>query len=102
MQPGEVVRVEVTCACSEAAPRARPFGLEVPLAPSSDGARWQGLVGLDLEIAPGVYPLVVEVPHQQPARARETPLRVQAKHFRTRTLRVAPEFVDPPADLPAQ
>lgn len=99
MQPGEVVRVEVTCACGQVGPRARAFGLDVPLDLSSDGARWQGLVGLDLEVVPGVYPLVVDVPHQREVLPRETALRVQPKQFSTRTLRVAPEFVDPPADL---
>jgi murein DD-endopeptidase MepM/ murein hydrolase activator NlpD len=99
IQPGEVVRVEVTCACGEVGPRARAFGLDVPLALSSDGARWQGLVGLDVEVVPGVYALVVDVPHQQDALTRETSLRVHPKQFSTRVLRVSPEFVDPPADL---
>jgi hypothetical protein len=99
MQPGEVVLVDVTCACGGIAPRASAFDLDVPLALSPDGTRWQGLVGIDIAVAPGVYPLAVAAPHLQPALARETPLRVQGKQFRTRTLQVAPEFVDPPANL---
>ena len=96
IQPGEVIRVDVTCVCGGSGPLASAFGLDVPLALSPDGTRWQGLVGIDIDVAPGVYPLVVAAPHLQPALARETPLRVQPKQFRTRTLRVAPEFVDPP------
>jgi murein DD-endopeptidase MepM/ murein hydrolase activator NlpD len=99
IQPGEVVRVDVTCACGEIAPRASAFGVDVPLTQASDGVRWQGLVGLDIDVAPGAYPLVVEAPHLQRSPTNETQLLVQAKQFRTRTLRVAPEFVDPPADL---
>jgi murein DD-endopeptidase MepM/ murein hydrolase activator NlpD len=98
MQPGEVVRMEVSCACGTSAPHATAFGLDVPLTLSSDGVRWVGLVGIDVDVVPGVYPVVVDVPHQ-PALRRETPLRVQPKQFSTRTLRVAPEFVDPPAGI---
>ena len=99
IQPGEVVRVDVTCMCGGTAPRASAFDRDIPLALSPDGTRWQGLIGIDLDIAPGVYSLVVFAPHLQPAPARETSLQVQPKQFRTRTLRVAPEYVDPPADV---
>ena len=99
IQPGEVVRVDVTCACGGVGPRASAFGRDIPLALSPDGTRWQGLVGIDIDVAPGVYPLMVSAPHLRPAPARETPLRVQPKKFRTRTLTVAPDFVDPPAHL---
>ena len=99
IQPGEVVRVDVTCECGEAAPRASAFDRDIPLALSPDGTRWQGLIGIDLDVAPGVYTLVVSAPHLGPVPARETSLRVQPKQFRTRTLRVAPEFVDPPTEV---
>ena len=99
IQPGEVVRVDVTCECGGVGPRASAFDRDIPLALSPDGTRWQGLVGIDLDVAPAVYPLVVSAPHLRPPPARETSLRVQPKQFRTRTLRVAPEFVDPPADV---
>ncbi len=99
IQPGEVVRVDVTCECGRGAPRASAFDRDIPLALSPDGTRWQGLIGIDLDVAPGVYPLVVSAPPLGPVPARETPLRVQPKQFRTRTLTVAPEYVDPPADV---
>ena len=57
------------------------------------------LAGIDLDVAPGVYSLVVSAPHLQPVPAHETSLDVQPKQFRTRTLRVAPEYVDPPPDV---
>jgi len=99
MQPGEVVRVDVLCACGAIAPVASTFGLTVPLSLSPDGTRWQGLVGIDLEAAPGTYPLVVHAPHLQPPFAHETSLRVQSKRFETRRLWVGPEFVEPPAGV---
>jgi hypothetical protein len=99
MQPGEVVRVDVTCACDAVGPRASVFDRDIPMALSPDGTRWQGLVGIDLDVAPGMYSLVVSAPHLGPPPAYETSLRVQPKQFPTRTLRVAPEFVDPPAPV---
>jgi hypothetical protein len=93
LQPGEVVRVSIACSCDEA-PAATVFDREIPLAPSGDG-RWLGLVGVDLDVVPGVYPLVVAV---DGSPAHVTPVDVQPKQFRTRTLRVATQFVDPSDD----
>lgn len=97
MQPGEVVRVDVICACGAIAPLASILGRNVPLALSPDGTRWQGLMGIDVETAPGTYSLMVHAPHVQPPFAHDTSLRVQSKRFETRRLRVDPEFVVPPA-----
>jgi murein DD-endopeptidase MepM/ murein hydrolase activator NlpD len=99
IQPGEVARIDVTCACGEVAPRASALGLDIPLTRSPDGSRWQGLLGLDVDLAPGSYPLVVRHPGLPGEPPHETQLTVGPKQFRTRTLRVAPDYVDPPADL---
>jgi hypothetical protein len=105
VQPGEVLRVEVTCRCDASPVRVRTPAGNIPLfraspGDSEDGAvRWQALVGLDLETGPGVYPLAVYEPE------RHTPIRtldvhVIRKSFPTRQLRVAPSFVEPSdADL---
>jgi len=98
-QPGEVIRVDVTCACGDVAPRASALDRDIPLALSPDGTRWQGLIGIDLDVARGEYSLVVSAPHLSPPPARVMSLSVQPKQFRTRTLRVAPEYVDPPAPV---
>ena len=98
-QPGEVVRIDVTCACGSVAPRVSALDRDIPLALSPDGTRWQGLIGIDLDVAPGEYSLVVSAPHLRPPPARAMSLRVQPKQFRTRTLTVAPEYVDPPAPV---
>ena len=99
IQPGEVIRVDVTCACGRVAPRAMALDRDIPLALSPDGTRWQGLIGIDLDVAPGEYSLVVSAPLLRPPPAREMSLRVRPKQFRTRTLTVAPEYVDPPAPV---
>ena len=99
IQPGEVVRVDVTCVCGADTPRATAFDRDIPLSPSPDRTSWHGFIGIDLDVAPGRYPLLVEVSGRQPALDRRTVLRVRAKQFVTRALRVAPEFVDPPAPV---
>ena len=96
--PGEVIRLDVGCACVSA-PLAVGFGAEIPLAPVGDG-RWQGLVGIDLDTAPGSYRLQLLAPDAQVVR--EVTLHVQPKQFPTRTLRVAPRYVEPPPDEAAR
>jgi hypothetical protein len=94
MQPGEVVRVDVACACEEP-PTATAFDAQVPLTRSRDGLRWQGLIGIDLDVRPGAYRVVVATPD---GRVQTTPLTVTPKKFRTRTLTVASQYVEPPPD----
>jgi len=94
-QPGEVVRVDVMCNCGDVAPRVSVLDRNISLALSPDGSRWQGLIGIDLDVEPGEYPLVVSAPHLRPPQAREMSLSVEPKQFRTRTLQVAPQYVDP-------
>ena len=98
-QPGEVIRVDVTCECGSVAPRASALNRDIPLALSPDGTRWQGLIGIDLDVAPGEYSLLVSASHLRPPPARVMSLRVEPKQFRTRTLTVAPEYVDPPVPV---
>lgn len=101
VQPGEVVRVDVTCRCDAAPSRVRTPAGDIALfrvSPASDNGtiHWQALFGLDLETAPGVYPLAVYAPERH-APLRTLDLRVIAKTFATRQLRVAPSFVEPGA-----
>jgi murein DD-endopeptidase MepM/ murein hydrolase activator NlpD len=101
VQPGEVVRVDVTCRCDAAPSWVRTPAGDVALfrvSPASEGGaiHWQALVGLDLETVPGVYQLAVYAPERH-APLRTLDLRVTAKAFATRQLRVAPSFVEPDA-----
>jgi murein DD-endopeptidase MepM/ murein hydrolase activator NlpD len=101
LQQGEVVILEVSCACSgpTGPATAKAFGRTVALAASPDGSRWSGLIGVDVETRPGDYPIsvTVEKPTAPPLTGRYL-LSVKAKQFPTRRLTVAPSFVDPPAD----
>jgi murein DD-endopeptidase MepM/ murein hydrolase activator NlpD len=100
MQPGEVVRLDVTCACGDAQPTATALGADVALFPVAGEGRWRGLIGVDLDTKPGRYAVVVTV--ERPGRPRVVSTRllnVIPKRFRVRRLRVADKFVDPPANM---
>jgi hypothetical protein len=100
IQPGAVVRLDVSCTCQAAArpATARVFDREIRLVPIRDGAAWSGLVGVDLETAPGTYSIQIaaESVDAQPLTATH-PIAVTARRFPTRRLTVAPVFVEPPA-----
>src|SRR5918995_892372 len=99
IQPGEVVRLDVKCACtpSQRPGTARAFGREIPLVWLANAAAWSGLIGIDLETDVGAYPIdvVVESVDARVLSATYT-LNVIPKRFPTRRLRVAPVYVDPP------
>ena len=100
IQPGAVVRLDVSCTCKASGrpAAARVFDREIPLVPMRDGAAWSGLIGVDLDTAPGTYPVQITA---ESADARPLPathlLAVSARRFPTRRLRVAPVYVEPPA-----
>lgn len=95
-QPGEVVRLVLGCSCASGVASATVFGHDVPLARIDGG--WEGLIGIDLDVAPAAYTVAVRIDRQsQPPLAAARTLMVAAKRFPTRRLRVAPQFVNPPA-----
>ena len=57
---------------------------------------WEGLLGIDLAIPAGDYPVDVEV--DGVLQPRQLMLKVASKTFPTRHLTVDPKFVTPPAD----
>ncbi len=95
MQPGEVVRLDVTCACGSEMPRVTVFDRSVHLFEVMPEAHWRGLVGIDLDTVPGTYPVTVATSRDGPLVSAQ--LQVVARQFQTRRLRVAPEYVEPPA-----
>jgi murein DD-endopeptidase MepM/ murein hydrolase activator NlpD len=97
MQPGEVVRLDIACACGGARPTANAFGQDIPLFVGSADGRWRGLIGIDLDTKPGTYTVTVRADrHGETAIVSTRLLHVIAKRFPTRRLRVAPDFVEPP------
>src|SRR5688500_1618146 len=94
-QPGNVVRLEVSCTCEGSRATATVFGRDVPLL--RDGSRWRGLIGIDLNVTAGKYPIALSVESDgTPALATTRDLVVVNRQFRVRRLSVAPAFVDPP------
>ena len=105
LQPGEliVVRIADRTAAPNAAPdadrtvsdvRVTIFGKTTRAFP--DGGGWTALVGIDLDQPPGPYVLTTAALRGSTAITAAQPLVVRPKRFATRTLRVAPEFVNPP------
>jgi len=96
IQPGEVVRIDVSCTCPMPLEQvqAEVFGREIVFARSEQS--WRGLVGIDLAVRPGPYTVTIEAAGTGlPALTATRTLRVIPKRFPTRQLRVAPEFVEP-------
>lgn len=101
-QPGDVVRLDVACACEATSATATVFGKDVPLF-RIDDARWSGLIGVDLAVIPGPY-LMSVVLNQGESRpiATTRELSVVAKQFTVRRLRVASGFVELPESVIAR
>lgn len=96
MQPGELVVLTIDVPASAERVTVTAFGRTIPAA-RADPHTWRALVGLDLDVKPGVHAAVVTA--RTPAgalTARET-LTIAPKQFPTRTLKVNPDFVEPPS-----
>jgi murein DD-endopeptidase MepM/ murein hydrolase activator NlpD len=93
LQPGSVLLLTISSDDPAPALRARAFNRD--LAPFPVDARtWQVLVGIDLDVTPGTYPVEIEAGGPE---ARTTyVLAVKPRRFPTRTLKVDPDLVNPP------
>jgi murein DD-endopeptidase MepM/ murein hydrolase activator NlpD len=101
LQPGEVVLLSIVLPDGSDSVRVRAFDREV--AAYRDGDRtWRALVGVDLDVKPGTYPVTVEA-GVGTGRGRATyDLAVAPRVFRTRRLTVNEAFVTPPASEQAR
>lgn len=95
-QPGELVALSVTTPERTSALTARAFGRSLAAYPVDD-TTWRVLVGVDLEVAPGRYPVSIEARAGSDVRQASVTLDVRPKTFPTRQLTVAEAFVNPPA-----
>jgi murein DD-endopeptidase MepM/ murein hydrolase activator NlpD len=59
--------------------------------------RWQALIGIDLDVAPGAYTVHVAAASSHGPLVSDLRIRVLAKKFPTRRLSVDEAFVNPPA-----
>jgi murein DD-endopeptidase MepM/ murein hydrolase activator NlpD len=90
VQPGEVVVLTITAAADLDRVRVRAFGQQVAVFPAS--STWQALVGIDLEVKSGTYPVTIDAGRLQTTYE----LIVAPKRFPTRRLTVDESFVNPP------
>jgi len=94
ISPGDVVRIGVSGAADERI-TATVFDQNLTFSFDDSHGTWTTLAGVDLETKPGAYPLRVE---RDGTRVTTHTIRVVAKQFRIRRLRVPDTFVNPPAD----
>ena len=100
-QPGELVVLTLTMPEASASPHVSAFDralLPFQINPTT----WKVLVGIDLETAPGTYPVTIDAGASRPAAKTTYSLVVRAKVFATRTLKVDEAFVNPPASAEAR
>ena len=95
VQPGEVIRLDMTSGRPITAVTVRAFDNNI--AAARVGGDWRALVGIDLGVVAGPYLVTIDATLDDGSQAShiET-LTVEAKDFPTRELRVAPRFVNPP------
>lgn len=102
IQPGEVVRLDISSPRPIAGLQVRAFDREVPVVPAG-ADQWRALVGIDLDVAPGDHVVAIDTTFEDGAKVvHEQTLAVEGKAFPTRQLRVAPRFVNPPASVQAR
>jgi murein DD-endopeptidase MepM/ murein hydrolase activator NlpD len=91
VQPGEVVVMAIEAPVDVEPVHVAALGhpaVAFQLAPG----RWRALLGIDLDVKPGTYPISIDAGTHHTTRD----LIVQPKTFGTRRLSVNPDFVTPP------
>ncbi len=94
VRPGELVVLTLTLPVDSPQPRVRAFDRD--LQPFRlDERTWRVLVGIDLDVKPGTYPVHVAAGSAEATHA----LVVHARVFPTRRLKVDEAFVTPPPSV---
>lgn len=96
--PGELVVVDLTLDADANAVRIRLFDRETS-AYRLGARQWQALLGVDLDQPAGDYVLTAST---DGGATGERPLTVMPRTFAVRTLRVNPDFVNPPTSVRAR
>lgn len=100
-RPGEVVLFTITPPARTTAVTLHVFDRAVTAYDAGTG-RWQALVGIDLDVKPAVYPVLVDARGARGSATTRYDMHVGARTFPTRRLRVNEAFVNPPADVEAR
>jgi len=99
LQPGEVVLMRVASPLPLEKIEAKVFGKTFPFFPGESAMVWSGLVGIDLNVAPKNYKVLLSATRRDGvAFQTDYELAVIDKQFPTRRLTVAEGFVNPPAE----
>ncbi|HEV8211120.1 MAG TPA: peptidoglycan DD-metalloendopeptidase family protein [Vicinamibacterales bacterium] len=96
IQPGEIVVLSIVAPETSAVLRVRAFDHDVAAYRDGDRA-WKALVGVDLDVKPGTYPVTVHAGSGAGTARATYDLVVRPRVFRTRRLTVNEAFVTPPA-----
>jgi murein DD-endopeptidase MepM/ murein hydrolase activator NlpD len=96
IQPGEIVLFTMTVPEHTDLVQLRAFNRDIA-AYKVDETTWRAILGIDLGVAPGSYPVAIEARGVSPAAKLTYGLRVTSRTFLTRRLLVDPAFVNPPA-----
>jgi murein DD-endopeptidase MepM/ murein hydrolase activator NlpD len=99
MRPGEVMLVSVTAPGDASAVQVTAFD-RTTLAYQLAAGRWNALIGIDLDQAAGDYTIAASVDGGRVTA--EKAVAIVPRAFPTRTLRVNPDFVNPPPALQAR
>lgn len=98
-QPGEVILVTVETE-QPSSVTGTAFDKEVEFFQAAGPTVWQALIGLDVGLQPGEYPLDVKaVSYQGVETCRTRMLRIARKAFATRYLTLPKKYVNPPAEV---
>lgn len=98
VEPGELVVVAVGGAPDARRVQVTVFDRSV-LASRDPNGDWQAIVGIDLDQAAGTYTLTTRASVGSANVTDKRQVKVGRKEFATRTLRVSPDFVNPPAGV---
>jgi murein DD-endopeptidase MepM/ murein hydrolase activator NlpD len=98
MQPGELVVLTIDAPSGADVVTVHAFGQSIPAA-HGDGQRWRALIGIDLDVRPGDYPVAVSARTPGGDLSARQLLTIVSKRFPTRRLSVNPRFVEPPPEV---
>ena len=101
IQPGELVVLTLTTPDGVEDVRLRAFTRDVRAFREAPRT-WRALVGIDLDVAPGVHAVLIEGRSANGTIRATHDLRVRPHAFATRTLKVDEAFVNPPAETQAR
>ena len=96
IRPGDVVRITIENLGAGERATAQALGQNVTLEYDARDQKWMGLLGVDLDTAPGSYSIVIQ--HSATTTPATRTLPIVPRQFLVRRLKVAPEYVEPPPE----